>query len=155
LWYGNNSSVFGQNKGLRKAIRNAPKQIAMVGLNAGLDAAAVPPGLSDLIEAATDAVLAKGKDIYSAHVKPLIKGNPPVSAEEALRKKIKIEVKELKSSAFEVIDRNLVKLRDAKKKVTPAIKDMMQSMSHTGYATVPSNVAANTEEDQLKKSHDA
>jgi hypothetical protein len=155
LWYGNNSSVFGQNKGLRKAIRNAPKQIAMAGLGAGLDAAAVPPGLSDLIEAATDVVLAKGKDIYSTHVKPLLKSNTPASTEEALRKKVKSEVKELKANAFQVIDRNLVKLRDAKKKVTPAVKEMMQAMSHTGYATVPSNVAGHTEEAQGKKAHDA
>jgi hypothetical protein len=155
LWYGNNSAVFGQNKGLRKAIRNAPKQIAMTGLGAGLDAAAVPPGLSDLIEAAVDVVLAKGKDVYSAHVKPLTKSNAPTGAEEAIRKKVKAEVKELKANAFQVIDRNLVKLRDAKKKVTPAVRDMMQAMSHTSYATVPSNVAANTEEAQLKKAHDA
>jgi len=155
LWYGNNSAIFGQNKGLRKAIRNAPKNVAMIGLGAGLDAAAVPPGASDAIEAVVDKILEKGKDIYSAHVKQYIQGDPPKSADEKLRKKIKHEVKDLKANAFQWIDRNLVKLRDAKNKVTPAVKAMMQSMSHPSLASVPSNIAANTEEAQLKKAHDA
>jgi len=155
MWYGNNSRLFGQNKGVRKAIRNAPKKVAMGTLGAGLGAAVVPPGLSDLISGAVEVVLNKGKDIYSAHVKVMIKGNRPRSAEEALRKNIKASVKDLKNNSFLVIDRNLVKLRDAKNKVSPAIDAMMKSQSHISYTSVPSNVAVPTDEEHSKKAQDA
>ncbi len=155
VWYGNNSKVFGQNKGLRKGIRNAPKNVAKGALGAGLGAAAVPPGLSNLISASVDLVLVRGKDIYSNHVKVKIKGNRPMSAEEALRKNIKSSVKDLKGNAFQVIDRNLVKLKDAKNKVSPAIESMMKAQSHTSYSSVPSNVAVPTDEEHSKKAYDA
>lgn len=155
LWYGNNSVVFGQNKGLRKGLRNAPKNVAMMGVGAGLAAVSVPPGVSDLISAAVDVALTKGKDVYSSHVKAMIKGNPPMSVEEGLRKNVKSSVKDLKGNAFQVIDRNLVKLRDAKKKVSPALQQMMQSQSHMSYTTVSSSLEVQTEEKQLQKAHDA
>lgn len=154
LWYGNNSQVFGQNKGVRKAIRNAPRKVAMGALGAGLGAAAVPPGLSDLITAAVETVLNKGKDVYSSHVKTKIK-SPAQSAEEALRKNIKNTVKDLKSNSFQVIDRNLVKLRDSKNKVSPAIQNMMSAQSHISYSSVPSNVPVQTDDTQLEKAHAA
>ena len=100
LWYGNNSMVFGQNKGLRK-------------------------------------------------------GHPPMSVEEGLRKNIKSSVKDPKGNAFQVIDRNLVKLRDAKKKVSPALQQMMQSQSQMSYTTVSSSLEVQTEEKQLQKAHHA
>jgi len=155
LWYGNNSRLFGQNKGLRKAIRSAPRAVAMGALGAGLGAASVPPGISDGISMAADVVLNKGEDIYSAHVKGLIRGDPPMSTQEALRKRIKGEVKDLKSNAFQVIDRNLVKLRDAKNKVSPATQALMSSLSHMSYAQVSSNLAVPTNEEQMQKAHDA
>jgi hypothetical protein len=155
IWYGNDSKVFGQNKGLRKAIRNAPKNVTKGAIGAGLGAAQVPPGLSDAISAAADLVLSRSKDMYSAHVKGMIKGNRPQSAEEALRKNIKSSVKDLKGNAFQVIDRNLVKLKDAKNKVSPAIQVMMKAQSHISFTSVPSNVAAPTNEEQAKKAEEA
>jgi hypothetical protein len=155
LWYGNNSSIIGQNKGLRKAIRNAPKTVAMVGVGAGMNAVQIPSGLSDAISAVADTVLSRGKDMYSAQVKPHIKSKQSPSAEEALRKSVKNSVKDLKGNAFQVIDRNLVKLKDAKNKVSPAVQEMMQSQSHMSYAHVSSNLEVPTNEKQLQKAHDA
>ncbi|MFO1078101.1 MAG: hypothetical protein U1E73_10315 [Planctomycetota bacterium] len=149
LWYGNNSAVFGQNKGLRKAIRNAPRKVA----TGALGLANMPPGISDAIDGVVDIVLTKGKELYSAHVKPLIRGDRPMAAEEKVRKQIKATVKDLKANAFQVIDRNLVKLKDAKNKVSPAIQEMMKAQSPPSLSSVPSNVAVPTDEQQLQKAH--
>jgi len=155
LWYGNNSMLLGQNKGLRKALRNAPKTVTMGAVGAGLGALEVVTGVSDMIEAAVDTVLKKGKDVYSSSVKQHIKSNAPMSAEESMRKNVKKEVKRLKEDTIAIIDRNLVKLKDAKKKVTPKIQAMMASQSHMSYAQVSSSLAVETEESQMKKAHDA
>lgn len=153
LWYGNNSAVFGQNKGLRKAIRNAPRNVVMGAIGAGMGAAGVPPGVSDVIAKALELAADKGKDLYSDKVKPLIRdkvtGAPKQSEVEALRKSVKKEVKSLKSNAFQVIDRNLVKLRDAKNKVPIAIREMMRAQSHMSYARVSSDLQ------QMQKAHEA
>ncbi len=139
LWFGNNNILLGQHKGVRKAVRNAPRILAtdLLGL------ASLPPGLNAVVTQAVDVVLNKGKDVYSAHLKPLIH-NKPISAEEALRKNVKKSIKELDSNAFKVIDRNMVKLADAKKKVSPAVQALMRSVQPPGVT-----------EDNVKKAHEA
>ncbi len=153
LWYGNNSRVFGQNKGARKALRNAPKKIVLETLNfAGL-----APGLSGLVSTTADIALSAGKSFYSAEVKPLLK-KKPVSAEEKIRKQIKGAVKDMKSNAFQVIDRNLVKLKDAARKVGPAIRDLMTAAPDMTYRSSPAGVGMGRSPDaekQAQKAHQA
>jgi hypothetical protein len=157
LWYGNNSRVLGQNKGVRKGVRNAPKKIVL----GSLDFAGMAPGLSAIVGMAADTALSAGKDLYSAQIKPLRKPKP-MSAEEAVRKQVKTAVKEMKSNAFQVIDRNLVKLKDAARKVTPSIKDLMAAAPDMKYqaASPGSNMSAGmgvspNAEKQAQKAHDA
>ena len=149
LWFGNDNRLLGQNKGLRKALRNAPRALStdLLGL------ASIPPGLNVMVTSAVDVILNRGKDVYSDQIKPLIR-NKPISAEEAMRKNIKHSVKDLKSNAFQVIDRNLVKLANAKNKVSPAVQALMTSVSHISYTHVPSNVAVVSNEEQVKKAHE-
>ncbi len=157
LWYGNNSKVFGQNKGARKALRNAPKKIIL----GSLDFAQFAPGLGATIGSAADVALSAGKEFYNANVKPLRKPKP-MSAEEALRKQVKNAVKDMKSNAVQVIDRNLVKLKDASKKVAPAVRELMASAPDMKYTapTPGSNMSAGmgrspNAEKQAQKAHDA
>ncbi|WP_293268143.1 hypothetical protein [Neptunomonas sp.] len=152
LWYGTNT-----NKGARKAMRNAPKKI-MLG---SLDFAGIAPGLSTIISSAADAAMTAGKEHYSAHIKPLRKSKP-TSSDEAVRKQVKNAVKDMKSNAFQVIDRNLVKLKDASKKVAPSIRDLMAAAPSTVYqAPLPgSNMPAgmggsHNSEKQAQKAHEA
>ncbi len=157
LWYGNNNRLIGQNKGARKALRNAPKKI-LIGT---LDFAGFAPGLSATIGNAADIALSAGKEMYSSHIKPLRKAKP-MSAEEALRKQIKNAVKDMKSNGLEVIDRNLVKLKDASKKVGPAVRDLMASAPDMKYSAptpgsnMPAGMGRNVDtEKQAMKAHDA
>ncbi len=128
LWYGNKNRLIGQNKGVRKAIRNAPKKI-MLG---ALDFAGLAPGLSATVGHVADIVMSAGKDLYSAHIKSMRKPKP-VSAEEKLRKQVKLSVKDMQSNAIKVIDRNLVKLKDAGKKVGPSIRELMAAAPDMHY----------------------
>ncbi len=139
LWYGNNNMILGQHKGIRKGIRNAPRILAtdLLGL------VPLPLGVSAVVSQSVDVVLDRGKDLYSGHIKPLIFNNP-ISAEEALRKNIKKSIKELDSNAFKVIDRNMVKLSNAKSKVGPAIQALMLSVQ-----------SPNVTEENVKKAHEA
>lgn len=124
LWYGNNNMWIGQNKGMRKGIQKAPRQIFM----SSLGAIPIPPGLSDIFSGVVDVLLDKGKDIWSDKVKPHIKERSG-PAKASIRSNIKGSVKELKANAFQVIDRNLVKLKDAQKKVDPAVQAMMRTQA--------------------------
>jgi len=153
LWYGTNSRVFGQNKGARKALRNAPKKIIL----GALDFAGMAPGLSATVGIVADTALSASKDYYSASVKPMIKAKP-ASAEEALRKQVKSTVKNMKSNAFQVIDRNLVKLKDAGKKVGPSIRDLMAAAPDMQYRASPAGVGMGISPDaekQAQKAHDS
>lgn len=153
LWYGNKSKVFGQNKGLRKGIRNAPKKI-MLG---ALDFTGLAPGLSSTVGNVADLVMSNVKDMYSGHVKPLLK-NKPLSAEENLRKRVKADIKNLKSNAFQVIDRNLVKLKDAGKKIGPAVQALMAAAPDMTYQKTSAGVGMGRSfapEKQAQKAYDA
>ena len=131
--YGNKSKVFGQNKGLRKAARNAPKKIIL----GTLDFAGLAPGLGATIGMFADFTLSKGKELYSAEIKPKLK-NKPINAQEQMRKKIKEDVKKLGSNAFQVIDRNLVKMKDAARSVSPAVKELMKAAPDMSYSKTES-----------------
>ncbi len=132
LWYGNKNRFIGQNKGMRKAIRNAPR----TALKPAIDAIGLIPGGGMLVEAAVDIVLNKAKDAYgSSEIKQKLNeakarvGKPPnqqaeLAQLEAIRKKIKSEVKDITTNAMATIDRNMVKLNAAKSKVDPAFKKL-------------------------------
>ena len=70
----------------------------------------------------------KLKELYSSHVEPRLR-RPPKSAEEGLRRNVKKEFKELQEKTIVVIDRNLVKLKHAMSKTTPAAKAMIAAQS--------------------------
>jgi len=86
----------------------------------------------------------------------------PINAEEALRKQVKNAVKDMKSNAVQVIDRNLVKLKDAGSKVSPSIQALMAAAPDMKY-TAPSpgsNMSAGMgrsfdAEKHAQKAHDA
>lgn len=131
LWYG-----FGKNKGVRKALRNAPRILAtaLIGKLAGLVGAQVVAGAASLIEEAVKEVAAKvaekGSDIALDAAKEVVsqhRNPPPPEAAEGLMRNVKKEVKELKSHAIQVIDRNLVKLNDARNKVKPAFQALIDA----------------------------
>ena len=122
LWYGNNNMWIGQNKGLRKGIQNAPKQLFM----SSLGAIPLPPGISDIFSEAVNIALNKGKEIYGDEVKPWIKSKRSGTAIDAQRRNIKKDVKEMQAGAFQYIDRNLVKLKDAKNKIDPAVQALLR-----------------------------
>ena len=150
IWYGNNNVLLGQHKGVRKAIRNSPKTIAMGGLGAALTN--VAPGLSDLINKSVDVALNKCKTLYSkSDLKSKYK--KPASFEEGLRKTVKKEIKEKKDQIV-VIDRNLVKMKDALHKVSPATKAMMSAVTQPGGgANAAMSITADKEKE--KKVYDA
>jgi hypothetical protein len=77
LWYGNNSKLFGQNKGARKAIRNAPKMLVL----GSLDFTGLAPGLGTLVGTSADILMSKGKDLYSGNIKPLTQQKSQTSQE--------------------------------------------------------------------------
>ena len=158
LWYGGSGFITKKtvgSKGLRKQIRNAPRKIVGGGIGKALGTIPVPL-LADALKASVDPVMGLGKNIYSSKVKSLIRKDPPMSTEEALRKRAKADIKSLKDKALlQVVDRNMVKLRDAKNKIDPSIQELMKSMSHMSYVSVSSNAAAPTDEKQTQKAHDA
>ena len=121
LWYGNNSRIVGQNKGVRKLVRNTPRKL----LNFGIGKI---PVLGDALSIVSDTALDLGKNIYSDHIKPRIRVKPQTTAEKA-RKNVKKEIKDLKNNAVAVIDRNLVKLRDARAGIQPKLNDFMGSVN--------------------------
>lgn len=118
LWYGNNSKIFGQNKGVRKLIRNTPRKAISFGIGK-------IPVLGDALGFVADSALDLGKNTYSDHIKHRIRAKPVSSVEKA-RKNVKKEVKDLKSNAVNVIDRNLVKLKDARNAVKPKLDEFMR-----------------------------
>ncbi len=121
LWYGNKSPVFGQNKGLRKLIRNAPRKAITFAIGK-------VPTFGDALSFVAERPLDLAKNIYAKTLKHKLFGKPQ-TAEEQYRKNVKHEVKALKSNAVGVIDRNLVKMRDARAKVKPALDEYMGATS--------------------------
>lgn len=138
LWYGHGTRFFGQHKGLRKNIRNAPRKAAgaviSIGVGAGLGSVHVG-FLSELIMPVIDELATAGKEIYSGHVKALIKHNWSMTNAEGLRKRIKSSMKDMKANAFQTIDRNIVKLKYANKKVAPAIGQMNNLVNYMASST--------------------
>jgi len=121
ILYGNNNAIVGQNKGLRKAYRNAPKTISLGALGVALSS--VPPGVSTLIGMVVDTALSKCKSLYSdSDLKSSYK--KPMSFEESIRKSVKKDIKS-KNDEIVRIDRNLVKMKEAVKKITPAVTALM------------------------------
>ena len=178
-------STLGHGKGLRKTIRNAPKNLVSKGIGAaaGAVAASLPIGafvpesiaehamdnannallsasinlsekigftlvegvgsvlVTDTINATNGKKYQKTNGIkYKLHSK--IKGNkvihdtifrntlfktrPEERISEDLRKQIKSTVKKLrKENGFLLIDRNLVKMKDAKNKIAPAVQQLI------------------------------
>ena len=125
LWYGNNSRFFGQNKGARKAIRNAPRKIA-IGTVSNVIGIVVPPGLTDVLTEVVDVAASAVASNLAPEKKPTTDA----------RKNLKRETKELAANAVVHIDRNLVKLRDAKKNVVTA-RTKLES-AHSSYDYVNS-----------------
>lgn len=121
LWYGNNNRVLGQNKGLRKGIRNAPKKLVLL----PLEAVSLPLGVSGMVDAGADLLLDKAKDLYCSKFKQT---NPGSAQDEVLRKKVKSSVKQMKTDGLEVLDRNLVKMKDAKAKVRPCLDGLKKAL---------------------------
>jgi len=159
IWYGNNNTIIGQNKGLRKAVRNAPKTIAMGGIGAALTG--VAPGLSDLISKSADAAMVKCKNLYSgSSVKASFK--KPMSYEEGLRKTVKNDLK-AKGDEIAKIDRNLVKMKDALHKISPAVQGLMSaapkmtanSATIAGKPMAGMGVSVTAEKEIEKKAYDA
>ena len=150
LWYGNNNMWIGQNKGLRKGIQNAPKQLFM----SSLGAIPLPPGISDIFSEAVNIALNKGKEIYGDEVKPWIKSKRSGTAIDAQRRNIKKDVKEMQAGAFQYIDRNLVKLKDAKNKIDPAVQAMMRTQA-TSQAVGGFGKNAVSSEAEGKSAHNA
>ncbi len=190
-------SILGHGKGLRKAIRNAPKNLVTKGIGAaaGAVAASLPIGIfvpesiaehamdnannallsasinlsekigftlvegvgavlvTDTINATNSKKYQKTSGIkYKLHSK--IKGNKVMHdtifrntlfktrpeeerISEDLRKQIKSTVQKLrKENGFLLIDRNLVKMKDAKNKIAPAVQQLI---------TIAPNVATDPE----------
>ncbi|WP_157472989.1 hypothetical protein [Eudoraea adriatica] len=121
LWYGNDNMFIGQNKGLRKGIQNAPRQIFM----SSLGAIPLPPFISDIFSKAVEIGIDLGQGVY----KTKIKENWTGAAKVSIDNEIKNSVKDMKANAFQVIDRNLVKLKDAKNKIDPAVQAMMRTQA--------------------------
>ena len=151
LWYGGRGFITKSTvgaKGLRKQIRNVPGKLAGGGIKLACGAIPVPL-LKDAIKASVEPARGLVKKLYSSKLKKKIRKEPPRDAEEALRKKVKADIKRLeKESILQVIDRNMVKLRDAKSKVDPSVQKLMQSSSHMSYAQVSSNLAVPTDKQQ-------
>jgi len=148
LWYG--GKKFGGQTGVRKNIRNTPRML----LTAGVGQLPIPPGISHVVDVVVDKAMDFGKDQYSQHIKPRIKSKRPMSADEALRKNVKKSVKEMKGNAFQVIDRNLVKLKDAKNKIDPAVQALMKTQA-TSQGVGGFGVNGVSSEAEQKSAHDA
>lgn len=169
-------------KGLRKVIRNAPKNIITKGIGAAISTAAstpigafVPESITKhamdsvnnalineaihlskkitsasvgtvgevLIQSSIDIVDEKKYQGLKYRLQDKIKGNKVIhdyifrnklfktrseseNISEELRKQIKKTIKNLrKENGFLLIDRNLVKMKDAKKKIAPAIQQLI------------------------------
>lgn len=116
LWYGGKrSTMVGFDKGARKAIRNSPRKILILAIK---QVPEIGPILAKVADPAAGAV----KTIYSKYVKPKIKKAP--TGIEASRKVAKRSVKDLKQGdVMKVIDRNLVKMKDARRKATQKLSE--------------------------------
>lgn len=120
LWYGGKkSTMLGFDKGARKVIRNAPRQVIVMGVKAIPE---IGPILGKVADPAAGAV----KTIYSKYVKPKIRKAP--TGVEASRKLAKRAVKDLKEGdVMKVIDRNLVKMKDARSKANQKLAEYGRS----------------------------
>jgi hypothetical protein len=116
LWYGGKrSTMVGFDKGARKAIRNAPRKLLTLGVKQ-------IPEVGSLLGKVSDPAAGAVKKIYSKYVKPKLKKAP--TGVEASRKVAKRSVKDLKQGdVMKVIDRNLVKMKDARRKATQKLSD--------------------------------
>lgn len=150
----------GKGKGMRKVIRNGPKNILqLIGRLAGNGLAFAFPAASAAMPvgaAAAGAVFTQIGQSAAVSVTQLMtwvltknavkishsganyfrdrfgkKKHQSPEIEEAIRKQIKRQVKQLeKEDALLLIDRNLVKMKDAHKKVEPAVKNLMMVLSN-------------------------
>lgn len=169
LWYGGRTEGFrgipngivghfGKGKGLRKAIRNAPRAIVastvgiavgapivVFGTPAALPAAALAGELAkQATKLAFDAVMGITQDLamvivdsieesisYSyipgeeSNYRKMWPRKKPVTESESLRKTIKHEIKDLKKGmGMRIVDRNLVKLKDAQQRIASSIEHL-------------------------------
>lgn len=129
VWYGGSNivskTVVG-DKGVRKMIRNAPGKYGPGIIGKALKESPIPDTICDIYDKTVEYALMAGKYVYKKKNKQII-FNKPLSSDEKFRKEIKKNVKKLKEGeGLKVIDRNLVKLKDAKKKVSPKIQEMMK-----------------------------
>jgi hypothetical protein len=116
LWYGGKvSTKLGFDKGARKAIRNAPRKVLVFGVGK-------IPEVGSILGKVADPAAGAVKTIYSKYVKTRIKKTP--TGVEASRKVAKNAVKDLKKGdVMKVIDRNLVKMKDARSKASQKLAD--------------------------------
>lgn len=116
LWYGGKrSTMVGFDKGARKAIRNAPRKLLTLGVKQ-------IPEVGSLLGKVSDPAAGAVKKIYSKYVKPRLKKAP--TGIDASRKVAKRAVKDLKKGdVMKVIDRNLVKMKDARSKATRKLSE--------------------------------
>jgi hypothetical protein len=145
----------GKGKGMKKVIRNAPKNLLqLVGKLAGDTVSLAFPHAGEVVPVGAVAVGAfftqVGKSMVTTFTeiltwiitKDAVKathsayntfgGEKSMSPEieEAIRKQIKRQLKQLeKEDPLLLIDRNLVKMKDANKKVEPAIQELMLVLS--------------------------
>ena len=172
VWYGGrtdgftgipNSFIahFGSGKGVRKALRNAPRAITVnvIGAAAAAPLVLIPPAavlaapfvatlvskltngaislagiaVEGIVSGVTDACIRgvsyedapEKKSVYRKKIYNKIQKEEPKSIDEALRKQIKSQIKDLqKGQGLQIIDRNLVKMKDAKAKIKPAIDNL-------------------------------
>ena len=145
---------FGDGKGVRKTIRNMPKTMFVknvpglivsplkVALAPAFAVPVVGPMLNGLvvtpIELALEEIISQAKKVYTMEVEDgsSYKGDikkmarnffkkGPRTADEELRKQIKHDVKEMTgANGLLVIDRNLVKMKDAKARIESTVKKL-------------------------------
>jgi hypothetical protein len=116
LWYGGkNSSKIGMDKGARKELRNAPRKLITFRVGK-------IPAIGEIAAKVADPAAGAAKSIYSKYVKPKVKKAP--TGTEASRKVAKRAVKDLKEGdVIKVIDRNMVKMKDARNKASQKLSD--------------------------------
>lgn len=179
LWYGGRTEGFrgipnsiishlgGNGKGLRKVIRNAPRNLTAVtagiavgapivvfGTPAALPAAALAGELAkevtkvainaasglvqslatlivDSVQEGISYTYIPGEEsVYRRKITPRKK---PIQQEEQLRKQLKHELKGLKKGlGLRILDRNLVKLKDAQHEIRPSV-DLLSLLNDDNY----------------------
>ncbi|MET7030325.1 hypothetical protein [Sediminicola luteus] len=134
-WYGGSGfltkNVVG-DKGVRKMLRNAPRKVLPGLIGKALQKVPLPM-VSEVYDKSVSYALTAGKYLYKNKIKSRV-NNKPLSEDEKFRKAIKENVKKLKKGdGLKVIDRNLVKLKDAIKNVDPKIQKMEKEVSNSSH----------------------